>query len=101
MDYCRGNKCLKHCKIHSFHFLSFSKDFKNGIQNTKGVMLKGLDDYMILDEQTFRIGIDKGTLLVLNFEFLLVLNHDCVTWDYPKREDIGEKINFYTSFWEE
>ncbi len=64
-------------------------------------MLKGLDDYMILDEQTFRIGIDKGTLLVLNFEFLLVLNHDCVTWDYPKREDIGEKINFYTSFWEE
>ncbi len=56
---------------------------------------------MILDEQTFRIGIDKGTLLVLNFEFLLVLNHDCVTWDYPKREDIGEKINFYTSFWEE
>jgi len=27
-------------------------------------MLKGLDDYMILDEQTFKIGIDKGILLV-------------------------------------
>ncbi len=25
----------------------------------------------------------------LNFEFLLVLNHDDVTWDYPKKEDLG------------
>jgi hypothetical protein len=62
----------------------------------KGVMLRGLDDYMILDEQTFRIGTGKGTLLVLNFEFLLVLNHDDVTQDYPKREDIGKNIIFYT-----
>jgi hypothetical protein len=41
-------------------------------------MLKGLDDYMILDEQTFKIGTNQGTLLVLNFEFLLVFNHDDV-----------------------
>jgi hypothetical protein len=27
-------------------------------------LLRGLDDYMILDEQTFRIRTDKGTLLV-------------------------------------
>jgi hypothetical protein len=27
-------------------------------------LLKGLDDYMILDEQTFKIRTDKGTLLV-------------------------------------
>jgi hypothetical protein len=25
----------------------------------------------------------------LNFEFLLVLNHDDVSWDYPKREALG------------
>jgi hypothetical protein len=31
----------------------------------------------------------------LNFEFLLVLNHDDVTWDYPKREDLGKKRIFY------
>jgi len=27
-------------------------------------LLRGLDDYMILDEQASRIGIDQGTLLV-------------------------------------
>jgi hypothetical protein len=26
----------------------------------------------------------------LNFEFSLVLNHDDVTWDCPKGEDIGK-----------
>ncbi len=54
-------------------------------------MLKGLDEHMILDEQAFRIGTDQGTLLVLNFEFLLVLNHDDVTWDYPKMENLGKR----------
>jgi hypothetical protein len=44
--------------------LSFSKDFGDKIQNIERVMLKGLDDYMILDEQTFKIGIEKGILLV-------------------------------------
>jgi hypothetical protein len=38
--------------------MSFSKDFEDGIQSTKGVMLRGLDDYMILDGQAFRIRID-------------------------------------------
>jgi hypothetical protein len=27
-------------------------------------MLKGLDEYMILDEHIFRIGIDQETLLI-------------------------------------
>jgi hypothetical protein len=44
--------------------LSFSKDFGDGIQNTEEVMLMGSDDYMILDEQAFRIGTNQGTLLV-------------------------------------
>ncbi len=52
----------------------------------------GLDDYMILDEQSFKIGIDQGTL---NFEFLLVLNHDDVTRDCPKRENLGKKRGFF------
>jgi hypothetical protein len=26
-----------------------------------------------------------------DFEFLLVLNHDDVTWDCPKREDMGKR----------
>jgi hypothetical protein len=39
--------CLKRYEIFAFHFLSFSKDFRDGIQSIKGVMLKGWDDYMI------------------------------------------------------
>jgi hypothetical protein len=35
----------------SFHFLSFQKDFKDEIQSIEGVMLRGWDDYMVLDEQ--------------------------------------------------
>jgi hypothetical protein len=31
------------------------------------------------------------SIVVLSFEFLLVLNHDDVIWDYPKREDIGKR----------
>jgi hypothetical protein len=27
----------------------------------------------------------------LNFEFLFVLNHDDVAWDYTKKEDMGKK----------
>jgi hypothetical protein len=33
--------CLERYGILAFHILSFSKDFKDGIQNIKGVMLKG------------------------------------------------------------
>jgi hypothetical protein len=29
----------------------------------------------------------------LNFEFLLVLNHDDVTWDCPKGRDLGKWIS--------
>jgi hypothetical protein len=28
------------------------------------------------------------------FEFLLVLNHDDVTWDCPKGEDMGKRNSF-------
>jgi hypothetical protein len=69
---------LERCRICSFHFLSFSKDFKDKIQSTTGVMLKQLDDYMIVDELTFKIGTNQRTLLILNFEFFLVFNHDDV-----------------------
>jgi hypothetical protein len=38
----------------------------------------------------------------LNFEFLLVLNHDDVIRDYPKMGDLGERISFLdTQFWGE
>jgi hypothetical protein len=57
-------------------------------------MLRGLDDYIILDEQAFKIGIDQGILLVLKFEFLLVLNHENVIGDCPKREDLGKRRRF-------
>jgi hypothetical protein len=35
----------------SFHFLSFHKDFKDKIQSTEGVMVRGWVDYIVLDEQ--------------------------------------------------
>jgi hypothetical protein len=50
---------------------------------------------MILDEQAFRIRNDRRTLLVLNFEFLLVLNHHDVIWDYLKKEDMGKRRNVF------
>jgi hypothetical protein len=31
------------------------------------------------------------SIIVLNFEFFLVLNHDDVTWDCPKREDLRKR----------
>jgi hypothetical protein len=30
-----------------------------------------------------------------SFEFLLVSNHDDVTWDYPKKEDLGKKKKIF------
>jgi hypothetical protein len=61
-------------------FFSFSKDFKDRIQSTKGGNVKGVYSWNIL---------------VLNFEFLLVLNHDDVTWDCPKREDLGKSCGYF------
>jgi hypothetical protein len=37
----------------------------------------------------------------LNFEFLLVLNHDDVTWDYPEREDLGKRRKIFGHNFEE
>jgi hypothetical protein len=31
------------------------------------------------------------SIIVLTFEFLLLLNHDDVTWDSPKRKDMGKR----------
>jgi hypothetical protein len=47
--------------------------------------------------KAFRTRIAHGTLLVLNFELLLVLNHNDVTWDCPKRERFGEEEIFFNS----
>jgi hypothetical protein len=37
----KRDRCLEGYKIFSFHFLSFYKDFGDGIQSIKGVMLRG------------------------------------------------------------
>jgi hypothetical protein len=47
-------------------------------------MLRGLDDYMILDEQTFRIGIDQRTLLVW------ILN-SCWFWNMMRKLGTTQK----------
>jgi hypothetical protein len=39
----------------------------------------------------FRIQIAHGALLVLNFELLLDLNYNDVTWDCSKNEDLRKK----------
>jgi len=53
-------------------------------------LLRRLDDFMILDEQTFRIGTDQITLLVY-FEFFFVLNHGEEIQDCPKGEVLKKK----------
>jgi hypothetical protein len=40
--------------------------------------------------KAFRIGTVHGALLV-GFEFLLVLNHNDVTWGCSKNKDVGKK----------
>jgi len=50
---------------------------------------------MILDEQGIYDRDRSRNFVSLNFEFLLVLNHDDVIWDCPKRGRSGEeKGNF-------
>jgi hypothetical protein len=39
-------------------FLVIFQGFQGQNPKYRGVMLRGLDDYMILDEQAFRIGTD-------------------------------------------
>jgi hypothetical protein len=34
------------------------------------------------------------SIVVLNFEFMLVLNHDDVTWGLPKEERFGEEGDY-------
>ncbi len=51
---CRnGDKCLEGYDILSFHFLSFYKDFGDGLQSTKGVMLRGQDEYTVWMNKAF------------------------------------------------
>jgi hypothetical protein len=47
--------------------------------------LHGLDEQGIWDRDC------SWNIVSLNFEFLLVLNHDDVTWDCPKMGDLGKK----------
>ncbi len=59
-------------------------------------LLRGLDDYMILDEQAFKIGIDQGTFLVW-----ILKNHDEETWDCPKGEVLENRDILRHNFGEE
>jgi hypothetical protein len=43
----------------------------------------------------FRTRIAQWNIIVLNFEFMLVFNHDDVIWDYPKKEDMGKKRKIF------
>jgi hypothetical protein len=36
------------------------------------------------------------SIAVLTFDFLLLLNHDDVTWDCPKRKDLGKRMIILT-----
>jgi hypothetical protein len=47
-----------------------------------------------LDEQNIKDKDCSWNIVGLNIEFLLVLNHDDVTWDYSKGGDLGERISF-------
>jgi hypothetical protein len=62
----------------------------------KGVgWLHGLDEWGILDKDW------SWKIVGLNFEFLLVLNHDDATWDCPKMGVLGKKNSLLnTQFWE-
>ncbi len=48
---------------------------------------------MILDEQNILDRDWLWNIVDLNFEFLLVLNNDDVTWDYPKMGLLGKNIS--------
>jgi hypothetical protein len=54
---------------------------------------------MIWMNKAFKIGIAHGAFLVLDFEFLLVLNHNDVTWDCSKREDLDLFFILKHMFW--
>ncbi len=54
----------------SFLFLSFHKDFRDGIQSIEGVMLRGYVDYIVLDEQGIKDRDWSLDIKGLNFEFL-------------------------------
>jgi hypothetical protein len=47
-----------------------------------------------LDEQGIEDKDYSWSIIVLNFEFLLVLNHDNVTWDCIKGGRYGEEEDY-------
>ncbi len=53
-------------------------------------MLKGQDEYVILDEQGSYDKNYSRNFISLNFEFLLFRSYD-VTWDGSKGESFGEQ----------
>jgi hypothetical protein len=96
-----GDKCLNWCIIHSFHNLSFSKDFEDEIQSTHGVILRG-GWVNGLDEQCIWIGTNHGTLLVWILIFCCFWNDNDVAWDCPKWRVLGRRRGgLDTQFWEE
>jgi hypothetical protein len=44
-----------------------------------------------LDEHGIKDRDCSWSIIVLNFEFLPVLNHDDVIWDCPNREDLRKR----------
>jgi hypothetical protein len=55
---------------------------------------------MVLNEQGIYDKHWSWNIVGLNFEFLLVLNNDDVTWDCPEGEVLGKKISLLdTQFW--
>jgi hypothetical protein len=66
----------------------------------KFICVKGLGWLYGLDEQGILDKDCSWNIIGLNFEFLLVLNHDDAIWDYPKMGDIGKNIFILdTQFW--
>ncbi len=47
-----------------------------------------------MDEQSIEDRDCSWNIVGFNFEFLLVLNNDDVTWDYTNGEDLGNKNSF-------
>ncbi len=48
-----------------------------------------------MDEQGILDRDYSWSIVILNFEFLLILNHDDVPWDCPTREDLRKKRRIF------
>ncbi len=83
-------------KLHNI-FISFSiifHKFRGWNPKYRGGNVKGVRWLHGLDEQSIEDKDYSWNIVGLNFEFLLVLNHDDMTWDCPKKEDMGNMNGF-------